>query len=930
MSTDESELGRVASQDPNLNVFDIIGGTAMDVSLIGQDTQMPVKPTPKPLPHCSIGLHLQKECEMSFIGKADISPLDQKLIKLRTGVQSVQSVCTEHYSQFIKRFESRQKKCSFVGCKKKSLTSELRGISYEMYSTYRKCFPSEPCLVPGKLLCNTCRIVCLKKIEVEKGKRANLAKQFENYTEPRDPGSPPVSDSETEDGSTVSQSASNSESNSDDFFPTPPEIHRENLKKALAVHNLSPPDPKKLQNKGYALQKTKELQDAIKKTALGAGTSKEAVVNKDSEDFTEMITQLQKKFHSTKSVTEKFTILSILPQSWSHVKVMETFQCSKYLVSIVKDKVKTDGILCKPNPKVGKKLDANVEKKVIETYLEEHNSRILPGKRDCKTVKIDGVRVQMQKRLLLMTVGELYAVFKEAHPNMQISLSKFAELRPPYVVLAGAAGTHTVCVCPTHQNVKLMIQCAKLEDGADGVSGIRSFEDCFSLMLCDSRTDDCYFGNCMECPKIEVLQEKLQLIFDLNMVENIQYKEWVSVDRANLNTLEQEADDFIDTFIERLKKLAEHDFITRKQAAFLSERKKHLQEGEVFVVGDFSMNYKPVIQNAIQSYHWTNAQITLHPFVCYYPSCTDPEKIVISSYIMVSDYLNHDTSAVYAFQRRLIEKLKEENPTIKKLFYSSDGAASQYKNKFNVANLCHHLQDFGIEAEWDFSASAHGKGPSDSAGGTAKRLAYKESLRKTFEGHILTAADLTDFINKKIEKITAVLVPESEIQDLVDKILSVRFKNAQPLKGITTYHSIVPVTSNAVIVKRYSTSKNQERIQLMPEEPTSVQNLQGGFATALEDNNWCLVRIESVDENTSMLNCLKFAPQRTRFKAENPDTINLKLEDLLLLVTPSFDGYTYGLSNEMRRLTDEKVMAKGLRSPILSSNKNRKRRRQNT
>ena len=40
---------------------------------------------------------------------------------------------------------------------------------------------------------------------------------------------------------------------------------------------------------------------------------------------------------------------------------------------------------------------------------------------------------------------------------MKIGLSKFAELRPKECVLAGASGTHNVCVCTIHQNVKLML-----------------------------------------------------------------------------------------------------------------------------------------------------------------------------------------------------------------------------------------------------------------------------------------------------------------------------------------------------------------------------------------------------------------------------------------------------------------------------------------
>jgi len=87
------------------------------------------------------------------------------------------------------------------------------------------------------------------------------------------------------------------------------------------------------------------------------------------------------------------------------------------------------------------------------------------------------------------------------------------------------------------------------------------------------------------------------------MVSNVEYKQWVSVDRSDLITVTQDSDEYIDVFCDRLKDLVEHDFIAKQQGNFFCEIKCNLKEGEVFVVGDFSMNYKPVIQDAAQSYH---------------------------------------------------------------------------------------------------------------------------------------------------------------------------------------------------------------------------------------------------------------------------------------------------------------------------------------
>ena len=35
-------------------------------------------------------------------------------------------------------------------------------------------------------------------------------------------------------------------------------------------------------------------------------------------------------------------------------------------------------------------------------------------------------------------------------------------------------------------------------------------------------------------------------------------------------------------------------------------------------MGDFAENFTFVMQDEVQSYHWNNAQATIHPLVCYW------------------------------------------------------------------------------------------------------------------------------------------------------------------------------------------------------------------------------------------------------------------------------------------------------------------------
>lgn len=121
----------------------------------------------------------------------------------------------------------------------------------------------------------------------------------------------------------------------------------------------------------------------------------------------------------------------------------------------------------------------------------------------------------MQKRLVLSNLKELFVAFKEdckeKDIDIKISFSKFCELRPPYCVLAGASGTHTVCVCDLHQNFKLMVEAANLKDNDEKSL---DYKGIIQKIVCESPTEKCYLSKCEKCPGTEWLQELMEVTFD--------------------------------------------------------------------------------------------------------------------------------------------------------------------------------------------------------------------------------------------------------------------------------------------------------------------------------------------------------------------------------------------------------------------------------
>ena len=86
----------------------------------------------------------------------------------------------------------------------------------------------------------------------------------------------------------------------------------------------------------------------------------------------------------------------------------------------------------------------------------------------------------------------------------------------------------------------------------------------------------------------------------------------------------------------------------------------------------------------------------------------------------MNDHLQHDTVAVYSFQKVVLEYLKVKLPMLKKMIYFSDGCGGQYKNYKNFLNLMKHRDDFALNAEWSVFATSHGKNACDGVEGYSK------------------------------------------------------------------------------------------------------------------------------------------------------------------------------------------------------------------
>jgi hypothetical protein len=74
---------------------------------------------------------------------------------------------------------------------------------------------------------------------------------------------------------------------------------------------------------------------------------------------------------------------------------------------------------------------------------------------------------------------------------------------------------------------------------------------------------------------------------------------------------------------------------------------------------------------------------TLTPSVAYY---SQNEMTEHNSFVVLSDCLKHDIVTVHLFQSKLHSYLPGKLIDLTKIYYFSDGTASQYKNTKSIIN----------------------------------------------------------------------------------------------------------------------------------------------------------------------------------------------------------------------------------------------------
>ena len=514
-----------------------------------------------------------------------------------------------------------------------------------------------------------------------------------------------------------------------------------------------------------------------------------------ADDLDYLVTCMKEKL-KVANRKEKLQVLTLTPRSWKLRRAAQEFEVSKSTIQKARSLQKRKGIIGIEDLKSRQRCSQQTITLVTNFYCSDENSRQLPGKKDSVSV---AKNERVSKRLLLCNLKELYALFKGTYAEEKLSFSKFASLRPKWCVSAGPKGTHSVCICSYHQNVKLLLSAIGLED---------SYQTLIEMIVCNYESKVCMVHRCQDCPGIlrvsHFLETYLRGKDDEYIDSEVSFKQWVTTDRSNLTMQTLPVEEFLSLVCEKLDAITKHSYIARNQSKYLKNLKENLSINEVIVLGDFAENYQFLIQDEIQGYHWNSQQCTIHPVVIYFHPQKSSEKLSHLSLCFISDDLSHDVSFVHQIMSNTLKFIKcNISCKISKVHYFSDGCAGQYKNKKHFLNLCHHKEDFSMECEWNFFATSHGKSPCDGIGGTVKRLTAKASLQRPIKNQITTAAQMVEFCSENVKGINFLHISKEQmkgIRNYMDK----RFVYARTVPGTRGFHQYVPISQNIIGCKRMS------------------------------------------------------------------------------------------------------------------------------
>lgn len=430
--------------------------------------------------------------------------------------------------------------------------------------------------------------------------------------------------------------------------------------------------------------------------------------------------------------------------------------------------------------------------KNVKSFFERDDiSRAAPGRKDTISIKdtVTGKRAHVAKRHMIMSVAEAYRLFKEEYPSVKVGKSKFFEVRPPHVRPMSEM-PHNVCVCVYHANFEYLVEVLH-KNIPDFPSTSREL---VSEITCDVASEKCMSGECQTCFEIyDIVKLKL------DQSSGVSWKQWMKQDnQLRITTISGTLKVLLTEMHKQTAKFKHHVFVKNQQAKYFENKKKETSSTEIVLQVDFAENFTILSQDEIQSAHWAHPQATMFTG-CSWGNMGEEKH----SYIVISNELSHDKCTVWVFLHKIIQDLKIHYPSLKKVLIFSDGCAAQFKNRFTLSNICHSKSNWGVDVEWSFFASSHGKGAVDGVGATAKRMLWSAIMSR--KAIINNSWECFNYLKSKdIKGMHIFFIAVADI-DIHRENLQSRWTLVQPIPHLQKHHHFKALDCSTI---RYGITSN--------------------------------------------------------------------------------------------------------------------------
>ena len=364
---------------------------------------------------------------------------------------------------------------------------------------------------------------------------------------------------------------------------------------------------------------------------------------------------------------------------------------------------------------------------VVDFYLREDISRWTPGMKEY--VKVG--KEKRQKRYLLMTLRETFALYEMEPHEEVVKFSKFCELRPKEVITYGKTPLEACC-CLIHKNFINLCDPLAIKLGFDRYS--KDWVE--KYVLCDPVTAACFNLECDVCSEGKLLRVDAPPADGED--QQVTYVWWQNDDvtnRVNKTSVTKSVTDAFECFTMYIMKFTPHHLIKRKQAVEFRRMKEGLDDADVLLHFDFAENFSCSHQEAIQSAYWCQSQVSIFT-VAVYRKDADPEMRAL-----ITDLTDHTKTTIVVYLEYLLNIYAVHGSNI---LLWSDGPSSQFKNRFMARFMEMSAEKHSSNISWNFFATSHGKGAVDGVGGVLKRRAWNKV--KARQVVIRNAAEFTDAV----------------------------------------------------------------------------------------------------------------------------------------------------------------------------------------